>query len=376
MAITIPKGLDPVHLASWLEKHKGEIAQLGGADAEAFKSSMRPYNNQNNFGESIFDPGAEDRRNAQDKQDDAVSQWQGVEAPNAEQLKIDPFSLAQYGHADNKLDLSGAESALWDPSKSGLSSAYDRINYSGPETTGRDATTSAIGQYKQLLASGGHDAVSDANMARQLGSAEMHARAMREAAVENAKERGAYTGGAGLQAELSAASDMSREGHTAALESAALAQARRDSATQSMGNLGTNLQTTDQNAANSRNDFNNKQAAGQDAWSKTYGDWAQTAGEEKADLRGQSATQNWNRTNQNNDQNVTGYNDVMTHNANIPQQMFNNQVTLTGGQTGQLNNASNVDLDAGKQTKGIAAGVGGIVENAATAYQKFRNGGK
>jgi hypothetical protein len=204
----------------------------------------------------------------------------------------------------------------------------------------------------------------------------MHARAMREAAVENAKERGAYTGGAGLQAELAAASDMSREGHTAALESAALAQARRDSATQSMGALGTNLYNSDQNAAAAYNDFAGKKAAGQDAWSKTYGDWAQTAGEEKADLHGQSATQNWNRTNQNNDRNVTNWNDIAMHNANIPQQMFGNTMALTGAQTGQANNATQMYMQAAGQTPSIAAGVGNTVANIGTGYQMLKNGSK
>jgi hypothetical protein len=143
-----------------------------------------------------------------------------------------------------------------------------------------------------------------------------------------------------------------------------------------MGSLGTNLYAGDRADAAAANDFAGKKASGQDAWSKTYGDWAQDYGEEKADLRGQSATQSWNRGNDIQDKDTTNRNDVVLHNANIPQQMFGNQVTLTGGQTGQLNNASNVDLNVGNNTKGIAAGVGGVIENAATAYQKFRNGGK
>lgn len=313
----------------------------------------------------LFDPGARDRALADAQQQAAIADWEtlGTAMPTGDELYLDPDTLLPYGGPG--LDLGDAESALWDPNTSG-------IGYVAPEfdTTGKDATTGSLDYFQDLISNGGHDAVADAAYEKRVADAAQTARGQREAAIMDAREQGTYDGGAGLMAELMAASDLSRDAHSAGMEAEAIAQARRDNAATSAGTLGSTLYSTDSHnaleSAGMENDFN-----------RVLGDWNAELGRDRANLRGQEATSTWNRNNTARDANTAQINDAKIRNAGIPQQQFENSRSIVAGKTGQLNNASQLHMDASASTPSTLLGGLQLAGNAAgaagNAYQMLQN---
>lgn len=359
-------------------------AEQVASNSDASKSIDR----KNDVGglDALVNPGIDKQNDALDAGDSAISAWNvlGTKQPTAEELRQDPSPLHSY-QGGPQLDLQHSRDALWDPNTAGPS-AYGDLNYVDPtiDKTGHAAATDALGQYRSLIQNGGHDAVSDANMQRRLAQANQAARSAREAGVQNAQERGMYGGGSGLMVDLQADSDLSRDAHSAGLESEALAQARRDAAIAGEGTLGTNLYGVDartgQVAADARNKWGTDTAAGKDKYSTYQEDLRQKHGEDVADLWGQQDSNNWTQNGADRHSDIAGYNDTVIANYGIPQQVFNNAMTVTSGKAGQYNTNAGIDLGVGDRTKNtgleIAKGVGTGVANAATAYQTFNGGVK
>lgn len=231
--------------------------------------------------------------------------------------RIDPNGEVTYYQPGTPLDLSSAKDELWDPLNGRTSSAYEDLEFVGPQGEGRDAQVSALG-YLDDVAADGTDAVSDAQYEFYRSDAEQAARAQREAGVQNLQERGMYGGGAGIMNELMVASDISRDTHNAALESAAIAQARRDAANRDRSSAGATLYGQDTAVAQNENAFNTTQAGGVDSFDQWFSDQQAEYGRNRSDLEQNESVTNWNRGNTTHDKNVGMRNDVLFHNKDLP----------------------------------------------------------
>lgn len=114
----------------------------------------------------------------------------------------------------------------------------DPSYYEGIDRSGIDAMGRGMQYFSDLLDNEGHDAVSDAYFHRKQQEAEQNRRANIEAALRDLDTRGMGTGGAALQARVSGANQSMKSQFDAAMESAAMAQQRRDNAAQMQADIG------------------------------------------------------------------------------------------------------------------------------------------
>lgn len=255
----------------------------------------------NNTGESIFDPGAEDRREAQAMQEAALAEWEGLRdfAPSLESMRMEfgedgdirPYDVGaklepeqmerlsrlkarEMGLQDDSAML-GKHSAFGAPGFEsefgGLESAYGDL---GPSAFGDlDFDSGRMGEaenYFGELMHSGTDAIAEADYARRTGDAERARRSHTDAALADLEMRGQGSMGGQLLAELSGSQGMASDMYEAGLDASAVAQARRDSAAGSLADIserrGRGQLDADTARALGLDDYSQMTAAGLDAF--------------------------------------------------------------------------------------------------------------
>lgn len=303
-----------------------------------------------NVAEGLFDPGADERRAAEQKAEEAIGQAKTGygQIPEPQQLTwgedVVPYEVG------GPLELKGFDAVSAGPSEwEDLQSAWEDLNV---DKTGR-GRLNRMGGYFEGLTKDPIDAIAEADYARRQADAEQMRRANTEAAMRELEARGMGGGGQQLLAELSNQQASVGDQYQAGLDVNAAAQARRDFAAGKAGELGMNLWGEDARQAEAkaagRDRFAGERATGVDARSEADAGRGQEAAKFTAEEGNKGATETWNRTNTVSDKDVDKQNTLYWWNkVGGPQQHFENYMDVTRGVTGAQGGAAGTYMQSGE----------------------------
>ena len=193
-----------------------------------------------------------------------------------------------------------------------------------------DAGKDSKGYYRDLMKSGGTDAISERDYQKRKQDAEQNRRSNTEAALRDLEMRGQGNSGGTLLAELSNQQAATGDIYSAGLDAAATAQARRDNAAASLGGLemqgaaGTDAFSGLTNSgldrfsgenAEGRDAFTGNKNTGLDARGVAQGELNQNTSQFNANVYGAAADMNTNRDWNTSDNNTNVYNQNLSGNA-------------------------------------------------------------
>lgn len=302
-----------------------------------------------NIAEAAFDPGADERRKAQDLLEQSVGQAKTGygQIPETKQIEygkdVIPFDVGE------QLQVQPWEAASAGPSAyDDIGSAYEDLDVN---RLGRGYMNRAAG-YFEGLTKDPIDAIAEADYARRQADAEQMRRANTEAAMRELEARGQGGGGQQLLAELSNQQASVGDQYQAGLDVNAQSQARRDAAAGTAGEIGRNLWGEDARQAEARASgmdvFTTNRAAGLDTATQNEATRQQEAARLNADAANKAAELNWTRTGDVGDRNVAAQNTTNWWNlVGGPQKTFENYMDVTRGVTGaQSGQAGGLRSDA------------------------------
>jgi len=120
----------------------------------------------------------------------------------------------------------------------------DEINQKRSDTRGLDAQRAALSGYDDIVNQGGLTAIDRAAIAESQQGREQELRGNREAIMQNAQEQGRAGGNAQLLSQMQAAQGTGNQRAMDDIRTNALALSRKDSALGSLGDLGGQVQTS------------------------------------------------------------------------------------------------------------------------------------
>jgi hypothetical protein len=248
-------------------------------------------------------------------------------------------------------------------------SAYSELNFD-PEAS---SEMGASRDYFADVMRDGTDDIAEAEYQRRAAEAEQNRKATTDAAMRDLEMRGQGAASDALLAELQGAQGAASDRYQAGLQANATAQARRDAAAGSRADVaermgrGTldadtaralGLDTYAANRAAGLDTYGVNQAAGLDAYDTTRAGgmddysgrswdaqdaWKRGNMDDWYDVQDWNTGQqsdvnlaNWNRNNSVNDSNTQSFNQNSAWNAGSEQRAFDNALSVTAGQTGQL----------------------------------------
>src|SRR5262245_52755006 len=267
------------------------------------------------FLDSIFDPGAGDRARARDVR-------ASVPVPDIDQLRI---QLEQYV-LQGELTPAEAQAALVD------ASAYDQVQ-TDPRL--RDAQMRSLAELQGISSAGGMDAVSRASFEDVLARQRAESRGDQDAIMANTRARGIYGSDVETVNRLVAASGAATRGSRAAIDTAAIAQQRRDKAIADAANLSGSMRSADLKEQSHR-------AAGQDAISRFNAAQRQNAELTNVAARNSAQATNLGARQAVSDANVDTRNRQTEYNAQLPLTIYQ----MRRGQANDVASGYEAEADA------------------------------
>lgn len=194
------------------------------------------------FGSSALDsalnPGREGQEAAEASAQAGADLWQSLEAPGAEELAY-AFDEIQEGKGDRAAGRRRVlEKELVTPELMGAAD-YER------DLTGQALTGQGTDYYEDVLAGDGYDAVAEADFARRRSQAQNTRQANTERVMRDMELRGLGGGGAEALGALSAGQSQATAEYLGGLESNAMRQANRDTASGALAQAGESRQAAD-----------------------------------------------------------------------------------------------------------------------------------
>lgn len=293
------------------------------------------------FLDNIFGGGEDERRRAGDA-------MRSVQVPTLDDLRIQLEELVLQG----ELRPEEAQTMLQDPS------AYETIQ-TDPRLRG--SQMESLAELQGIVGAGGMDARGKATLEDALGRQRTESRGDQQAILANTRARG--IGGSDIEtmSRMLASSDAATRGSRAAVDSAALAQQRRDNAIAQSATLSGNIRGQDWNEAAQR-------ASAADAIGRFNA--AQRQGVENLNVGNRNAAQatNLGARQEIADQNVATRNKQTTYNAQLPMTMYdlqrgkavdeaNYQLGQAGAEQQRNKNIANTVVSVGSL---MAGGFGGL----------------
>lgn len=268
----------------------------------------------------------------------ALEAIQAVQTPNVEQMKYKLQQLVQAGIITPDL----AKTYLQNPS------AFQNLKIS---QTGTKAQENAIAGLENAASAGGLNPAEQAQLAeilQQLGTQE---RGANEAVVQNQAARGALTGGETLAAQLGNNQQASVNANANAMNTAGQAYQQMLNELTSAGTLGSGLQGQENTQANTV-------AAATDAINRFNA--AQQQQEENFNTQNKNEAQLYNTETAQNieNKNVGNANEYAKYQAQLPEEVFQNQLQKAEGEAGAYGNKAANETQQGGQQAGL---IGGLV---------------
>ncbi len=283
---------------------------------------------------------------AQDYSDQAVGQYDDLQAPRPEDLQ----SIIQGYVQSGQLSPESAQAFLADPSAMTSISTDPAL---------KDAQSNAL-KSLQDLSKGGLSLQDKADLSRISTDEGTKARGARDAVLQNAAARGAGGGGLELLNQMKANQDAATNTSQRDLDVAGGAQQRALAALAGAGNLAGNIQNQD---------FNQKaQVAGaQDAISKFNASQNQAVGLTNTAARNAAAATNLASSQHVADSRIDAANQTAAAKAKANQAAFDNSLNVAGAKSGAFGKAANQATAAGEQNSKL---LGTGIASAATLSDK------
>ncbi len=285
----------------------------------------------------------------------ALAVIQGVRAPTAEQLTLP--ELQKYVQA-GVLTPQQYQAMIADPD------IYQQVIQSTQDNSGSDAQKAALQQLGGIVQSGGSTPINEANLRHNIDSTNQAMQAARQGIESNAQQRGVSGGGLEFISKLMNEQANAQNANSGAVDAAANNARLALDAIGQQGQLGGQLQ-------GQSNQMSQSQA-----------DAAQQIAEYNAQLQSQANQYNAQNANQAQQMNLANAQDIgnrntdtsnmrTQYNAQVPQQMFQNDMSKAGATAGAYNNAGQL---AQQQAQQQNAFTGNLIGAGATTLGAMYGG--
>lgn len=280
----------------------------------------------------------------------ALQAIQAVETPTADEMKYQIQKLVQAG----VLTPQQAKTYLQNPS------AFSKLDI---DQTGTHAQEQAISELLSAAQQGGLNPQAQAEtdqITRNLGSQEKGAN---DAVIQNQAARGALTSGETLAAQMQNNQNATANANQRASDTAGQAYQAMLGELTSAGSLGSGLQ-------GQKNTQGNTVAAATDAINKFNA--TQQQNQENLNVGNNNTAQQFNLENEQGigNQNVANENDYSKYQAQLPQEVFQDELQKAGAEAGVNTRQADLDTQQGGQEAGLIGGVVGAGGNIAAARFK------
>lgn len=293
---------------------------------------------------------------ASDALEKALEDIQAVKTPTTGDLSFQIQQLVQEG----VLTPEQAKTFLQNPS------AFSTENI---DQTGTGAQKEAIAGLLSRAKEGGLNPTDQAKISQIMQDLGTQERGANEAVVQNQAERGALTGGETLAAQLEGNQTADIAANQAGLGTAAASyQAMLDELT-SAGNMGQGLQSQENTQANTV-------AAATDAINKFNATQQQQEENYNVGNRNTAEAQNLSERQRVGDTNVGNANTHAQYEANLPQQVYEDEIAKAEAEAGVRGGQANLDTTQGGQEAGLIGnlvGTGGQIAAAGMAKPPTTN---
>lgn len=294
---------------------------------------------------------AADRKQALDAYQQSVNDYQAIGVPPEQAMQLVLQDYKQQGKLTPELEQAISQGP----------SAMEGVS-TDPQY--KEAQLNALSSLKDIADRGGTSLQDRANLEKKMGNLASDERGSREAILARSRERGQMGSGLELASQLENQQRGSQQAHADTLQSQADAEQRALQAISMGGNMGGNLRSEDFGEQSSI-------AAAKDRINQFNTQNSQAV--QQRNVAAKNAAQGYNLSEAQRvaDQNTGIANTQEQYNKQLPQQNFNNQLTLAGGkanaragQATQLNNNANA-------TSNTWAGIGSGVNKAGIAAANY-----
>jgi len=279
---------------------------------------------------------------AQDYLKQALAQYQNIQAPSiaSETIGALPQETVQGQITPEQIQAINQEG-----------SAYNNINL---DPASRQAQLNALQSYQGIANAGGLDAESKLALQQVMDATNRQSQGAQGAIQQQAQAMGQGGGDFALTQRAIAAQGAANTGANQGMQAAAMAEANRQAALNSMANIGGSINASDYGQAAQK-------AAAQNNINATNQGYQNAAnvGNVANNMAGQ--TTNLGVAQGVNAANTTANQNKAYYNANLPQQQFNNEMAKAGGMAG----VSSQQATAAQQAAGNQAGMQGTLLGAA-----------
>ena len=289
------------------------------------------------------------RTNAENDVKNALAQYQGINVPDIEKMRL---ALEDYQSAGNLAPSLETAQALGPSAQQNIALNPKYNEY----------TMSALQKMADVQQNGLNE-VDRAQLQNMLNQAAAQNASQQKQILENRAARGMGGSGDELAAQLSASQSGANQASQQALQLAALAAQRKLDATTGLANLSNQAQN-----AEYTQQLNKANAA--DVIAQFNAQNAQNV--QQRNVASQNTAQAANLQNAQNiaNQNVEQHNQQQQYNKNLEQQNFNNQLTKARAMAGQYANMAEVNQNQANATANMWSGIGSGVGKGLTALNQ------
>ena len=302
---------------------------------------------------SLFGGGDD---SSQDYLKQALSQFQNIQTPTADQMKVSGLPQETVQGTVNPETLTAAQQG---------NTEFNNISLD-PAT--RAAQIQALGGFTNIAGAGGLDANAKLGIQQAVDAANSQNAGMQGAIMQNAEATGNGGSGATLTQRLLAAQNSANTTANQGLQQAAEAEANRQNALSQMANIGGSVNASDysqqankaasQNAINATNTAAENAARATNVGNNMSGQEFNVGTAQGVNTRNTSANQG------------NAY-----YNAQLPQQVFNNNIAKASGAAGVNTNQANVAQTNQNQQNAMLGTLIGSGAKVAGAYMGASKGG-
>ncbi len=286
---------------------------------------------------------------AQEYLKQALAAYNNVNVPTAESGRVNELPMQTVQGTVNPQDIAVADQA---PSE------YNNISL---DPTTRAAQMSALQSYMDIANSGGLDAESKLAIQEAIDTANNQSRGAQGAIMNSAQAMGQGGGDFALTQRAIASQGASNNAATQGMQAAAMAEANREAALNSMANIGGGINAADYSQAANK-------AASQNAINATNTGARNAANTGNVSNQIQTGEFNVGNAQNVNAANTTAGQNKVYYNAGLPQQRFNNELAkasgvagVSGSQANAAQNATNANNAFTGSLLGAAGTIGGAM---------------
>lgn len=282
---------------------------------------------------------------------DSIAEYESIGVPTEEAMRL---SLEKYR----------SEGKLTPQLEQVINQGRSELEGISTDPRLRDAEIDSLDALRNVYESGGESLADKATFERAMDDSAQAERGAREAILMDAAQRGSSTSGGTLAAQLLNQQESARRGHDIGLTRAGMAQDRALEALRSSGELAGNIQGRE---------FGQKAqvASAQDIINAA--NTAASRGVQQRNVAAMNTAQGANLANQQDisNRNVDISNQQQMYNKSLPQQTFQNRMSLAGAKANARGQAANTTMEAGKSYADTLGKIGSGVQTSAFGLGKY-----